>query len=125
MAARTAPTRRRNYGRNHSYFLDGKSIAGRGVTTLLGNGFPKPALVNWAAGEAAACALDEQDIWVPIAQRSRDAAYDYIKDASTRDRDAAAKRGTEVHKLAERLQSGEEVEVPPELVGHVDSYLRF
>lgn len=125
MASRTAPTRRRNYGQNHGYFMDGKSIVGRGVTTLIGNGFPKPALVNWAAGEAATCALDERDIWEPIAKRSRDAAFAYIKEASTRDRDAAAKRGTEVHKLAERLQSGEECEIPPELVGHVDSYLRF
>lgn len=125
MASRTAPTRRRNYGKNHGYFLDGKPIAGRGVTTLLGNGFPKPALVNWAAGEAAACALDERDIWLPIAERSRDAAYDYIKDASTRSRDEAARRGTEVHRLAERLQSGEEVDVPEPLVGHVDSYLKF
>lgn len=125
MAGKTNPTRRRNFGNNHSYELDGKSLKGRGVTTLLGNGFPKPALVNWAAGCAADAAVDEQDLWVPLLQKGRAAAYDYIKSASTRDRDAAAKRGTEVHRLAERLQSGEEVEVPPELVGHVDSYLKF
>lgn len=124
-AARTAPTRRRNYGSNHGYFLDGQAITGRGVTTLLGNGMPKNALQYWAAGAVADCALDEADIWKPIAARSRDAAQKYLKDAPFRDRDAAAKRGTEVHRLAERLQSGEEVEVPPELVGHVDSYLRF
>lgn len=125
MASRAFPTRRRNYGNNHGYFLDGQPIKGRGVTALLGQGFPKPALVGWAANEAATAALDEQDVWVPLAQRDRSAAHKYLADARNRDRDAAAKRGTEVHRLAERLQAGEEIEVPPELVGHVDSYLQF
>ncbi len=122
---RTGPTRRRNYGNGHGYFLDGQEIKGRGVTTLLGNGFPKNALQYWAAKEVATCAVDEQDIWQPLYQRNRQAAWDYLKEAPFRDRDAAARRGTDVHRLAERLQNGEEVDVPPELVAHVDSYLRF
>lgn len=125
MGRRAAPTRRRNYGNGHGYFLDGVEIKGRGVTTLLGNGFPKNGLQYWAAKEVATCAVDERDIWEPLAGRARDAAWEYLKEAPFRDRDAAARRGTDVHRLAERLQAGEEVQVPDELVGHVDSYLRF
>lgn len=120
-----SPTRRRNYGRNHGYFLDGTEIKGRGVTTLLSQGFPKNALQYWAAKEVASCAVDERDIWEPLAKRARNAAWEYLKEAPFRDRDAAANRGTEVHRLAERLQAGEEITVPEELVGHVDQYLRF
>lgn len=42
-----------------------------------------------------------------------------------RDSDEAGSRGTEVHKLAEKLARGEEIEVPDALAGHVESYLRF
>ena len=38
---------------------------------------------------------------------------------------AATIRGTAVHALAQQLQSGQEIEVPEPLVGHVDAYLRF
>ncbi len=41
------------------------------------------------------------------------------------DRDAAGKRGTEVHKLAEALNAGKQVAVPDELAGHVESYVKF
>lgn len=124
MAARGAnPTRRRNYGNGHGYYLDGVEIKGRGVTTIIGNGFPKNALQYWAAREVANCAVDERDIWEPIYQRSKKSAFEYLKEAPFRDRDAAARRGTEVHRLAERLHAGEEVEVPDELKGHVDQYI--
>ena len=55
----------------------------------------------------------------------RSAVADAIASLRFRDLDAAANKGTEVHKLAERLAHGEEVEVPEELAGHVRSYLRF
>jgi hypothetical protein len=41
------------------------------------------------------------------------------------DLDEASGRGTEVHLLAERLARGETVEVPEELRGHVEAYVRF
>jgi hypothetical protein len=109
----------------HWYEVNGQSCAGRGVTTLLGNGLPAPALMKWAANEAASCALDERDIWEPLAQRDRSAAYDFIRQASDRARDTAALKGTDVHNLAEQLAGGAEVEVPEHLVAHVDSYLAF
>jgi hypothetical protein len=40
-------------------------------------------------------------------------------------RDAAAGRGRQVHKLAERLITGERVAIPDGLDGYVESYVRF
>lgn len=129
MGKRVGPTRRVNSGSGHVYWLDGKKVTGRGVTTLLGNGFPKGGLQYWAAKEVATCAIEERDLWEPLAERDRNAAWDYLKEAPFRDRDKAARRGTEVHRLAEQLQAsvetGVEVVVPEELVGHVDAYLQF
>lgn len=113
-------TRRLNSGRGHWYKLDGHKVDG--VTTVLSNGIPKPALTNWAAREVATFAADNLDL---LAQLDRDARIDLLKGSPWRDRDKAARRGTEVHRLAEHLARGDEVDVPDELVGHVDSYLRF
>lgn len=52
------PTRIQRSGNGHSYYLDGEKVPG--VTTILGNGVPKPALVAWGArcaAEAVANAL--------------------------------------------------------------------
>jgi hypothetical protein len=48
-----------------------------------------------------------------------------LKGARYAEKDAAARRGTQVHKLAERLVAGEAVPVPAGLEGHVQSYVRF
>ena len=85
----------------------GTSQAGRGVTTLLGNGLPAPALIKWTGNTVATCALDEEDIWRPLLARDRNAAYEYLRSAADRDRDQAANRGTEVHGYAERMTLGE------------------
>lgn len=107
-------------GNFHWYKMDGEKVDG--VTTILGNGVPKPALVGWAGREAATFAADNLEL---LAQLERDARIDLIKNSPYRDRDRAARRGTEVHRLAQRLVAGESVEVPDELVGHVDAYMRF
>lgn len=142
-------TRRTETGNGHSYKLDGNKVDG--VTTILGNGIPKPALVGWAAktiaeyvGErititpagnvdATTLAQDLATIgrenryskWPNDGSVSRLAFIETLKGVHWQDRDRAAKRGTEVHDLAERIVHGEEVEVPTELAGHVDSYIRF
>jgi len=134
-------------GRGHSYVLDGRKVPG--VTTILDNGIPKPALVGWAANTVADYvinrltlvdgqvvadqlvtdlrAYNESRKWpekmsgefprVPLAKVLGTVQY--------AERDAAGNRGTEVHKLAEALTSGQEIEVPDELAGHVASYIRF
>ncbi|HTJ69228.1 MAG TPA: hypothetical protein VL551_16950 [Actinospica sp.] len=112
--------KRRQYGRNHSYYLDGQKLAG--VTTILGDGLAKPALVAWGINTTAGYAADH---WDELAELPVSKRIETLKKAPYADRDAAARRGTEVHRLAELLAKGEEVDVPEELAGHVDSYVRF
>jgi hypothetical protein len=157
VTAAKAPTRIQKSGRGHSYFLDGEKVPG--VTTILGNGVPKPALVGWAARTVAEYVTDRltmKDYTRPGGQADLRVEADELLEALRKfnetskypekwragelnrgtlskvlarvqyaDRDAAANRGTEVHRLAELLARGEEIEVPEELVGHVDSYRRF
>jgi hypothetical protein len=100
--------------------LDGEPVDG--VTTIIGNGVPKPALVDWAARVTAAAAVDN---WDELAQKSASERLRTLEKARWETTRAAATRGTDVHRLAERLAAGEEVTVPEPLVGHVDAYLKF
>lgn len=115
-----SPFRRIDRGRNHSYQDAGREVDG--VTSLIAEGYPRPALVGWAAREVAELAADKMGV---IANMRHDEIVDFLRGAPWRERDAAANRGTEVHRLAEQLAAGEEVSVPEELTGHVDSYLRW
>jgi len=112
--------KRRNYGRGHSYYLGDRKLDG--VTTLIGNGLPKPALVNWAARTAAEKAVNEWDrlAELPVAERLKQ-----IQKAPDESRNAAAVKGTRIHALADPLSRGEEVDVPDELAGHVESCVKF
>lgn len=139
-------TRMVKRGRGHSYLLDGEKCTG--VTTVLSNGIPKGALVGWAAGAVANFTADRltkgpdghiyaDDLVDDLAEIARTSGKNWpkrfsptkvaevLKGEPYRDRDAAGNRGTEVHGLAQRLAEGDEVEVPDELVGHVDAYLLF
>jgi hypothetical protein len=111
---------RRNHGRGHSYLIDGRKIPG--VTTILGDTMPKPALINWAGRTTAAYAVDYWDELAGLAPSKR---LDRLNGARFEEKDQAARRGTEVHTLGERLVKGEEVDVPDELAGHVDAYVDF
>lgn len=107
-------------GGYHTYELNGKRLPG--VTTLIGDGVPKPALVGWSARVAAEYAADHVD---EIARLERDAAVDLIKGAANRSRNQRGNIGSQVHDLARRLDAGEQVEIPDELAGYVDAYLAF
>lgn len=112
--------RRIQHGRNHTYRADGRAV--EGVTSIISAGLPKPGLTGWAAREVAEFAADHLEM---LADLQRDEIIDLLRGAPWRDRDRAANRGTEVHGLAQRLAAGEDVDVPEELVGHVDSYLTW
>ncbi len=112
--------KRRQYGRNHSYYLDGQKLPG--VTTILGDGLAKPALVAWGINTTAGYAVDH---WADLGELTPSQRMEKLKKAPYADRDAAAKRGTEVHRLGEALARGDEVVKPDELAGHVESYLKF
>lgn len=113
-----AATRRIDRGRSHEYVLDG--VKADGVTTLINGGIPKPALTGWAAREVAELVCQRREI---LQEMTDDEIVDFLKGAPFRTRDRAANRGTEVHALAAKLARGEKVEVPEELIGHVDAYL--
>ena len=115
------PIRRKDTAKSHHYVdADGRRVPG--VTTIVGSGVPKPALINWAANTTADYAINRWDELerLPPAQRLA-----RLKAARYEEKDAAAKRGTDVHAFAERVIAGEAVQVPEELAGHVEAYARF
>lgn len=133
---------------SHSYKIDGNKAPG--VTTVIGDGVPKPALVGWAAksiaefvgeritptGDASELiaglkAIDQRNVtekkykprWPLNGDFSRLALIDTLKGVHWEDRDQAANKGTAVHGYAEQLLAGHEVDPPEYLIGHVDSYI--
>jgi hypothetical protein len=110
--------------RNHSYHLDGKRVPG--VTTLIGKGLPKPALMYWSAKTVAEWVADHPDLADRLAAAGgRDPFIAYLKAIPWAKRDEAAVRGTDVHALAEQLVHGHEVAVPEHLRAHVDGYVTW
>src|SRR5262245_32841230 len=104
----SAPTiTRRNHGQGHTYQVNGEKWPG--VTTLLNLGYPKPAIAKWSA---RTCAQEVIDYWDELADLLPSERGERVRTAPDRDRDAAARRGTEVHRLASRLIAHEEVTVP-------------
>lgn len=132
MATKEQPTltgaasrlRRRNYGKNHAYYLqtDAGEVKLDGVTSLLGDGLPKPALINWAGNVTAGYAVDH---WDELGRMAVSQRLKTLQGAKYADRDLAAAKGTLVHELAEQIIAGAEVEVPDEVRGHVDSAVKF
>lgn len=121
MPSFTPPISRRNHGKGHSY-RDANGERVPGVTTILGNGCPKPALIEWSARTTIDYALDYWDELndLPPSERVK-----RLSRARFAHRDAAARRGTEVHRLGDELARGHEVEVPEEIADHVESYVSF
>jgi hypothetical protein len=114
------PIRRKNTAKGH-YYVDGDGNRVPGVTTILSN-LPKDALINWAATTTAGYAVDN---WDELAAMKPAARLQVLNKCRYAEKDAAAKRGTEVHAIGEKLVMGEQVEVPSELAGHAEAYARF
>ena len=113
---------RTDNGRNHWYTDTDTGTRLDGVTTILSNGLPKKALINWAGNATADYVLDH---WDDLADLPPSARLKKIQGGRYESRDEAANRGTQVHKMGERLIGGESVTVPDLLRGYVDSYVRF
>lgn len=119
-------TRRVASGGGHRYYVDGKDYGGRGVTTLLKDGFPKPALVYWSARCVADLALYERNLWEPLVDAGRvEAAHQLLRDAPWSAAREAAARGTDVHRIAAQLAQGATVDVDDRTASLVDAYLAF
>lgn len=114
---------RKDSGRNHWYVdLDAGGERVPGVTTIIGDGMPKKALINWAGNATAEYAVDH---WDELTKLSPSARMKKMQGGRYESRDEAANRGTQVHKLGERIINNERVTVPDALVGHVNSYVKF
>lgn len=113
---------RKDNGRNHWYIDTETGDRIPGVTTILGDGLPKKALINWAGNATADYAVDN---WDELSQLPPSARLKKLQGGRYESRDAAANRGTQVHKMGERLISGEAVTVPDLLEPYVNSYVRF
>ena len=126
--------RRRGFGTGHAYYADGVEgpptrLAGmqglvklRGVTSILGM-MPKDQLSRWYSRSAADYMINH---WSELAQLPLMERHKLVAGAANEDRDAAAHRGTAIHRFAEQLVAGRPLgEVPEELAGHVRAYAAF
>jgi hypothetical protein len=115
----TDTTYRRKYGSGHTYVLDGVPRV-KGVTTMMKGlgGPPESYFTGYTAGHAV-------DNWDRLAQMPPSARLKEIADATKTRFTGAAVRGTAVHKLAEALAKGEQVDVPDHLRGHVEACIGF
>jgi hypothetical protein len=112
--------RRRRSGSGWRYTIGGEPVDS--VSAIVRDGVPKPNLIGWAARTVAGYAVDH---WDDLTERTTSKRLRELERAAWAERDAAAGRGTAIHKFAESLAAGAVVEVPEALVGHVDAYLQF
>lgn len=113
---------RKNTSKGHYYIDEDTGERVPGVTTIVGDGMPKPALLNWAGTATAEYAVDNWDTLAPLPLSER---LKKISNGRYEKRDAASNKGSAVHAMAERLIAGEKVTVPDELTGYVESCVRF
>ncbi|MGH3402465.1 MAG: hypothetical protein ACRDRJ_08140 [Streptosporangiaceae bacterium] len=115
----TATTFRRKSGSYWTYTLDSVPRI-KGVTTMMKGlgGPPESYFTEYTAGHAV-------DNWERLAGLAPSARLKEIAGATKARFSAAAVRGTAVHKLAEPLAHGQEVDVPDHLRGHVESCIQF
>jgi hypothetical protein len=104
----TRPTTLRFRHGNHTYF-DGKRWL-PSVTGICGKVEDKGGLLIWHADETAKCAIEE------AAELSRlrrleddDAAFEWLRKAPDRKRDKATVSGSDLHDVADRMLSGQDV----------------
>lgn len=123
MTAKFVPPIRRIETAKGHYYRDANGQRIPGVTTILGNGVPKPALINWAANSTAEAAVDR---WDELAELAPTARLKELQNARYKTTDKAKRRGTEIHGYGERLVQGQEVDgIPDELRGHCEGYVEF
>lgn len=116
-----APIRRVDTAKGH-YYKDAVGQRVPGVTTILGDGVPKPALIEWSGNTTADYAVNN---WDELGAMPPAARLKKLQRCRYEEVDRAKNRGTEVHTAAERLLAGEAVRVPEEIAGHVEAYARF
>lgn len=115
--------RRINAGSGHWYRDSQRKYDG--VTTLIKNGRPNHALTGWAARETASYVADNLETVNTLAEAGRDALIGALSKIHVGVLQAAARRGTRVHTVAEALAKDLEVEYDDDIAGHVEAYVLF
>lgn len=97
------------------------------VTSLIKLAFgTSEGLVQWGRGEVAGAAYDRFDILSAyLRDGDRAGAIKFLKDAPFQSSAKAAARGTDVHKVAEALALGQDVDVDDAVRPYVDRYREF
>lgn len=113
-----------NGGKSHGYKLDGEKV--QGVTTLIKDGMPAPALVGWGirtTSRYVATHLDE--LWA-MRGMGEEAIFEAVRQSPYTERNDAGVRGTKLHVYAERLMRGEPVSsVPAEMLPWVEVLVQY
>ena len=96
------------------------------VTSITGC-LPKRALQFWRGKMVAECAVEDFGVVADLVSKGNpSAAIDHLKRAPDRSSGVAAKTGSDVHALCERINRGEDIgRVHPDLQAFVDQYRRF
>lgn len=115
--------RRINAGKGHWYKVDGQKADG--VTTLIKNGRPNPALIGWSAKETAEYVADNLATVNALAEAGRDPLIGALSKIHMATLQKASSRGTRVHTVAEALAKNLEVEYDDDIAGHVEAYILF
>ena len=117
----TPPFKRLQYGSGHVYVDDlGRPV--QSVTSILRDGMPKPALINWAGETTAAYAVDH---WAELEQMGVATRYKTILNARWNTTRTASIRGTAIHQAAEAIGKGEPYAIPADSTAQVEAYRRF
>lgn len=96
------------------------------VTTIIG-ALDRPALMYWAAEQAAICAIDEEPLWQAMLKtRGREDTVRYLRDARFRrpkDQRSASELGTAVHDACEAYAlTGTKPEVDDEVRPYLEQF---
>lgn len=114
------PVRHVNAGTGHS-FRDANNLRVPGVTSVTGH-LPKDALINWSVGETVNYAIDH---WGELSQLPISERIKRLSSARWEKPREKAFKGTQAHKLADRLSRGESVRIPEGMEGDVRAIVSF
>jgi hypothetical protein len=116
------PIEIRNHGGGHSYRRTDTGEKVPSVTASKDGGIPKPGLMKWHSETAAAYAVDH---WEELSKLPPVERYNVIRKSPYTALNRAGTKGSTVHKFADRLLAGEDVDVPVGLIGYVRSAAAF
>jgi hypothetical protein len=96
------------------------------VTTIIGGGVPKPALLPWGIKMVAEAAVEMADTLPAMVAADREGAIRFLKGSPYAKRDKAADLGTLVHEAAEAHALGRPMPpVTADVRPYLDSFERF